>query len=839
MKKQIVALIGAAAVLAGCGETSLEINPEVKKDGVFVTLEQPNAPVETKSLSWEDNSLTFTWGSSENVVVFGGKDAALLRTLTSGSTSSKLESEGFKLMDGVSYYAFIPAYSFNITSESSSIPVTFEGQRQTANNSTAHLKYFDYACAAANKVEDSNSLEFELKNQVGWIVLEHLFSEDAKGVTSITLSTEDKLFTSSCKLDATTSTLKYNKYSSTLTLELGTANGNGLDFAKGEYLRAFLTTAPVDLSGKELTITANKADGTSVELLKKTFTSCNIEKNSTNVIRTEGTDPAAKVATMDGREFTSLNSAIEAVSQLTAKKTITLLDDVNENVVFNNAQKNYRGEFYTTTIEMDGHSITTETGTAVAIEKGELYIKNGTIESKNFVGVKFDPQAKGARVYLVDCAVNSDQGAVCTSTATGCQIVIYGGSFTATNNAVIAGNGSPKYAGTQDARDKGNTITISADSKGNVPVFNGSTKETTNVACGLYSPWKDVITINAAKFNIENGVGILCRGGKITVNDAEIITTGGDRVGKVADGKTDVPCKTFHKDSNCGYPDIENADIDIKGGRYSDEAGKPYVAANSYSYVGTGETPLAYKVVTNETIFTEAISNVEENGTVTIDYPVSLRNQLRIQKNLNLTLSEANIKGDCKYPALLFCQDGGENTINGKGVIYGGDNSDAAILVSGKGQTLTIDCEKESDLQITGGSSSNFAAAIMIYNGKLVINNGTFISGTDESGNDSPAIHLVPNVAEKAELEINGGVFSPAREGGSAKFLINCQDEDIARCKITIKGGMFIGFNPAASTGDTVDGTIDGKPANWVADGYESVEEEEGSGIWIVQKKKI
>lgn len=821
--------------MAGC-TSKLEPATEPEGEGIFATIEQPALPIQTKTLSWDTDKLKFTWGTNENVVVFGregnnGKaDAALLRTLTSGEQSSKLESKGFQLMDGVNYYAFIPAYNFNITTDITSIPLTFEGQRQDKNNYTYNLKYYDYACAAATKAEGSNSLEFKLNNQVAWIVVEHLFTEDTKGVTSLTLSTEEKLFTSSCKLDATTSTIKGNKYSSTLTLDLGTATGNGLDFAKGEYMRVFLTTAPVDLTGKELTITAHKADGTSVELMKKASSSCNLEKNSTVVIRTSDAT-AATIATLGGRQFSSLEDAIAAAAKSGNQSTITLADNVTGSITIENPMAIGKEII----LDLNGHSITAENDKecAIIVKQGDVRLKNGTLESKKYAGVKFDPQAKGARVYLVNCTVNSDQGAVCTSTATECQIVIYGGSFTATNNAVIAGNGSPKYAGTQEARDKGNTITINAY-KGNIPVFNGYTKETDYIACGLYSPWKDVITINAAKFNIENGVGILSRGGQITVNDAEISVTGGDRVGKVADGKTDVPCKTFYLDHKCGYPDIENADITIYSGKYSDNAGESYVAPDGYSYVETGESPLAYKVTTNETELTNAISAVEGNGTVTVNYPVAPRTQLKIQKDFTLTLAEgANIHGDCKSPVLHFCQDGGNNTINGKGNIYGADGSDAAILVNGKGQTLTIDCNNESDLQITGGSSSSFASAITIWDGKLVINNGTFISGTDASGNDSPAIYLMPmDQYDAPELEINGGVFMHA-QGGSAKFLINCYDDDIARCKITIKGGTFVGFNPAASTGDT----IGGKPANWVAEGYESVESTEDPGSWIVRKK--
>ncbi len=830
MKRQLLAITGAIATLAGCTST-LEPTAEPKGEGIFATIEQPSLPLQTKSLNWESDALNFTWDKNENVVVSGDKDVALLRTLTSGEQSSKLESKGFQLMDGVSYYAFIPAYNFNITTDITSIPLTFEGQRQTANNTTNHLKNYDYACAAATKAEGSNSLEFKLQNQVAWIVVEHLLTEDMKGVTSITLSTEDEVFMTSAKLDATTSEYgKYSKkFSKTLTLDLGSTNGKGIDFAKGEFMRAFFTTAPVDLTGKELTITATKADGTSVQLMKKASSNGNLEKNSTLVIRTSEATPVATVATMDGREFSSLEDAIAAAENSGKQSTITLAGDVTGSFTISNPMSMGKEII----LDLNGHSITAENEDecAILINKGDVRLKNGTIESKKFVGVKFDPLAQGARVYLVDCTVNSVQGAVCTSTATGCQIVIFGGSFTATNNAVIAGNGSPKYAGTQEAREKGNTITIQADSKGNIPEFHGFTQEADNVACGLYSPWKDEITIRAAKFNIENGVGILCRGGKITVEDAEIAVTGGDRKGKVADAKTEVPCRTFYLDSKCGYPDIENADIDIKGGKYSDDAGKPYVADNSYSYVETGESLLAYKVISNETKFTEAVSAVEKGGTVTIDYPVSLRSQLKIQKDFTLTLSEgANIQGDCNSPVLHFCQNGGSNTINGKGVIYGASQSDAAVLVNG--QTLTIDCVNESDVQITGGSSDEFASAITVWDGKLVINNGTFISGTDKSGNNSPAIYLMPMDEDDApELEINGGVFSPAQEG-SAKFLINCYDPEISRCKITIKGGTFIGFNPAASTGDT----IDGQPANWVPKGYKSVKDPD-SDVWTVVKE--
>ena len=835
MKKQVLIIATALATLAGC-TSNLEPVPEPQGEGIFATIEQPALPFQTKSFSWDNNALKFSWEYNENVVVFGiegnkGKsDAALLRTLTSGEASSKLESKGFQLMDGINYYAFIPAYNFVITSDFKSIPMTFEGQRQDAKNSTSMLKYYDYACAKATKASGANSLEFNLKNQVGWIVVEHLFTEETKGVTSLTLSTTDPLFTSSCTLDATSSTISGNKYSTSLTLILGTANGAGFDFDKGEFSRAFFTTAPVDLSGKELTITAHKADGTSIVLLRKTLSDCNIQKNSTIIIKTESAKTFKSVASINGRQFGSIEEAIAAAINTGKKSTITLESDINGPLTITNTLPGHAELI----LDLNGHNITSENEgeCGVIVKQGEVRLKNGTIESKRFVGVKLDSHAKGAKIYLNDCTVKSVEGAVCTGTATGCTISIFGGSFTATNNAVIAGNGSLNYTNTTEARDKGNKIIISK-SKSGIPVINGYTAKTANVACGIYAPWKDNITINAAKINIENGVGILSRGGNIVINDAEIITTGGDRVGKVPDSETNVPCKTVYIDKACEYPALGNAAITIYGGKYSDDAGKDYVAPKYY-YEETNETPLAYKismVPTNESKLVDAVSSVEENGTVLVDYNVAPKNQLKIQKDFTLAMANGVLmEGDLSDPILHFCQDNGTNVINGNGTIRGGQNSDETILVNGKGQTLTIDSK---DIRIEGGNSSNFAAAITIWDGKLVINDGTFVSGNDKSRNNSPAIYLMPmDEYDRAELEINGGTFKAA-DGASAQYLINCMDEEIARCKITIKGGTFVGFNPAASTGDT----INGKPANWVAEGYESVEDPKASGTWIVRLK--
>lgn len=223
-----------------------------------------------------------------------------------------------------------------------------------------------------------------------------------------------------------------------------------------------------------------------------------------------------------------------------------------------------------------------------------------------------------------------------------------------------------------------------------------------------------------------------------------------------------------------------------------------------------------------------------ENGTVTVDYYASLKNKpAAIKKNFNLEVAEnAVITAGYSnyYNTLNYCLENGIGTITGNGTIEGPKAaSSAAIWVNAANQTLTID----GNVTVKGGESTNTnndnATAANIYNGKLVINNGTFISGIDASGNNSPAIYLTPRAGETAVLEINGGVFKSV--SGNAEFLINCDDGATSRCQISIKGGTFYGFNPA-------DNNADGAHTNYVAEGYDVIQDGETYTV-VTKAEKI
>lgn len=154
-------------------------------------------------------------------------------------------------------------------------------------------------------------------------------------------------------------------------------------------------------------------------------------------------------------------------------------------------------------------------------------------------------------------------------------------------------------------------------------------------------------------------------------------------------------------------------------------------------------------------------------------------------------------------------------TLSGKGTILSpitdaSKSAASAIELEDNSNVLTID----GDLTIKGrqGNQANKVdAGIIIRAGKVVVNNGHFISSRDVNGGDNPAILLYSPYSYRSELIINGGTFEC--ESGNAKFLINIQDEYRDHASVKIYGGKFIGFNPA-------DNDAEGPHTNFVADGY-------------------
>ena len=155
-------------------------------------------------------------------------------------------------------------------------------------------------------------------------------------------------------------------------------------------------------------------------------------RDSTNDNVSSGSGTVAQaVAQIDNTTYNTLSAAIAAAEN---GKTITLLSDTSGQVVIP-ANKDI-------TLDLKGKSIT-HTGTTV-YNLGKLTIcdssndKSGKIISTGNVGVGVGHNSTTTIEYA---NIEAVEGAVITGYATGATITINDGKFSASDNAVIAGNG--------------------------------------------------------------------------------------------------------------------------------------------------------------------------------------------------------------------------------------------------------------------------------------------------------------------------------------------------------------------------------------------------------------
>ncbi len=823
----------ALAVLAACSETSEELVPEVKGEGVYATIEQP-VSVDTKSLAYENGKLVFTWAEGEKVVVFGNKDAASFNSLTSGGKSTKLESEGFTLKDNVNYYACLPAYTIPAATQSTSVPVTFMGQRQTANGNSDHLKSFDYACASATKAEGKNTISFELKNQVAWIVLDHTFTDATNNVTSVTINADEDLFVTKGALDVTTSTITEGTKDRKITLNLGEEGGNGLSFAAGEAFRGFFTLNPVDLSGKTLTFTATTKSGETVALGTFTKASANLTKNLAVRIQTSG---SAKVATVGGKEYSTLSAALAAASE---EATISVVSDVTtEKVLIDKS----------VTFDLGGHTVTADDDVFYIAENGlTVNFKNGNIVSTKYGGLFFKQGRQNEHITFDNCNITGVEGAIATSTLTGSTITINGGTFTSSNNAVILTNGNKRmypYDETNTAlRENPNTITINGGTfKGQMS--DEAYNDRNSIACGIYAAWKDIIIVNDGTFEIERGVGVLCRGGKVTIKGGTFTTTDPDtKKGCVGDSRIVVPCQTVYVDKASQYPDYENATIEISGGKFSDDSCKDYLA-EGHEVKQDGET---YTVV--EATVIPVTSQEDLNNAITTGATQGQSATVTLPSNSTFTLNSGIAHEGTKSRDITFVGDGtqtidvitnaitsseGEEmnyqrgssftfknmTIQAGTTPYGGIVCDELTYVKctikGKltlyGKATFVDCTFENDMAnqysiwTWGGTDVKFEGCTFNTNGKAILLYGqataekpTNLTVTNCTFNDSEKF-----VFEKAAIEVgndygatysivatnckvNGFAINPNGASTNSTLWANKNSMDAAHLSVTIDG---------------------------------------------------
>ena len=142
--------------------------------------------------------------------------------------------------------------------------------------------------------------------------------------------------------------------------------------------------------------------------------------------------------------------------------------------------------------------------------------------------------------------------------------------------------------------------------------------------------------------------------------------------------------------------------------------------------------------------------------------------------------------------------------LNGFTLTNAVENAATDVIVVAEGATLTV--EGEGVIEAVSGNDGY----AIISEGTVVINGGEIKAGVDANGAANAVVYARGN----GQVYVNGGYFPNENE---SNYVLNKKDADKTTTVIEVRGGKFVGFNPAQSPSEY-------PVENFVAEGYYSTE---------------
>ena len=191
----------------------------------------------------------FKWSQKDTVGIYPDTGNQVFFTMAGGAGSGSAEFDGgaWTCKEGHEYRSYFP-FVGDIYLDATKIPVSFTGQKQVGNANSDHFQKYDYMYTPAVTKGEGN-LTFSYYHLITavlpWVEL------PGGHYTGITLSLDEPLFVTEGEYDLTAASpaIDNKAYSNTMHVELDVV------FTTPDILKVFIPLAPMNMSGKTLTIT--------------------------------------------------------------------------------------------------------------------------------------------------------------------------------------------------------------------------------------------------------------------------------------------------------------------------------------------------------------------------------------------------------------------------------------------------------------------------------------------------------------------------------------------------------------------------------------------------------
>ena len=266
MKKFITkstALLFLLAVVA-CSEEALVENV-LTNDGTIkeinITGKDFQFDGETRSsVTISENSASFTWDEDDVIGIFPntGDQVSFAMDNGAGTQTATFSGGGWALKSSATYAAYYPHVYEN--RDMKAIPVSYVGQTQNGNNSTAHIGAYDFMAAGVS-TPSNGKVAFDMQH-LGCLVQLKINLLEEVGVSNITVkygSNYNAMFATTGYIDLTSATPQINASgdkSSSIDIKL-----NNLRVKADETAVIYFMMAPVNMEGKTIDVIVTEDNG--------------------------------------------------------------------------------------------------------------------------------------------------------------------------------------------------------------------------------------------------------------------------------------------------------------------------------------------------------------------------------------------------------------------------------------------------------------------------------------------------------------------------------------------------------------------------------------------------
>jgi hypothetical protein len=205
-----------------------------------------------------DKGIVFSWQYDDIVGFYTTKGTRIKHwalAVSDDGKSSSFSSYGWSLVENSQYYIYYPYNNtyFEKGMQITELPIAFDGQVQKENHSLEHIAAYDYMMGQGSVSE--STADFTL-NHLCAIVRVEFVSPKSAVYTEVSLKTQDDVFCQNAIMNLKAQSINTTARSNNARVRL-----DGIAINEGETLEAYMVVAPVNLSGKPLSLVVVSEDG--------------------------------------------------------------------------------------------------------------------------------------------------------------------------------------------------------------------------------------------------------------------------------------------------------------------------------------------------------------------------------------------------------------------------------------------------------------------------------------------------------------------------------------------------------------------------------------------------